>query len=253
LVPKVSSQRAREDRIVEKLGSGALAPASASEAMVLRPPGTTPSAGDRCHGCDESDADALAGDRPWHHLCYLFWQGRSETVRGRLAPSARPDSRVVPERSRWVIVVRADRPVAYATLQRNFQGSAWVDVVVDRRGGTSSGGGRVPGVERRGSQRPRGSPASAPAPAFRRAYGTNDFEVYEATAPLPGRCPQCGLSVTVDLPRFAEPPVRLELTVVHEVIPPATVRHVVEAQSLSATGRVLLATRLLARPGVEAT
>jgi hypothetical protein len=249
----VSSQRAREDRIVEKLGSGALAPASSSEAVVIGAPGTTPSTGDRCHGCDEPEADARAGDQPWHHLCHLFWQGRSEAVRGRLAPSARHDSHVAPERSRWVIVVRADRPAAYATLRRTFDGSAWVDVVVDRRGGTSSGGGHTPGVERRGSQRPRGSPASAPAPAFRRAYGTNDFEVYEATAPLPGRCPQCGLSVTVDLPRFAEPPVRLELTVVHEVIPPATVRHLVEAQSLSATGRVLLASRLLARPRVEAT
>jgi hypothetical protein len=249
----MSSQRAREDRIVEKLGSGALAPASSGEAVGPGAPGTTPSAEARCHGCDEPDADVLAGDRPWHHLCHLFWQGRSETVRGRLAaPGARPDSRVVPERSRWVIVVRADRPAAYATLRRTFDGSAWVDVVMDRRGGTSSGGGRAPGVERRGSQRPRGSPASAPAPAFRRAYGTSDFEVYEATAPLPGRCPQCGLSVTVDLPRFAEPPVRLELTVIHEVIPPATVRHLVEAQSLSATGRVLLASRLLARPRVEA-
>ena len=49
----------------------------------------------------------------------------------------------------------------------------------------------------------------------------------------------------------AEPPVRLDLTVLHEAVPPDRARHVVELQSLSATGRVLLATRLFARTGME--
>jgi hypothetical protein len=142
---------------------------------------------------------------------------------------------VIPERSRWVVVVRMDRPEAYVTLQRTFAGSVWVDVVLDRRGGTAAPtGGHAPGAERRGQ-------------AFRRAKGGADFQVYEAIAPLPGRCPQCGRPVTVELPRFVEPPVRLELTVVHEAVSPAGVRHVVELQSLSATGRVRLATRLVAR------
>ena len=237
----MNSQRARENRIVEKLGSGALSPASSSEpAEAVRASlGTKPSAERRCHGCDEPEVDALVGDHPWHHLCFLFWQGQSETVRGRHA--------------RWVIVVRTDRPAAYAKLRRNFTGSAWVDVVMDRRGGPSSGRGRAPAVERRGSQPRRGSATSAPAPAYRRAQVGDDFEVYEATWPLPARCPQCGVLVTVELPRFAEPPNRLELTVVHEVIPPATLRHLVEAQSLSATGRVLFALQLSAHPGPEAT
>jgi hypothetical protein len=39
--------------------------------------------------------------------------------------------------------------------------------------------------------------------------------------------------------------------VLHEVTSPGTIRHVVEAQSLSATGRILLATRLVARPITE--
>jgi hypothetical protein len=53
--------------------------------------------------------------------------------------------------------------------------------------------------------------------------------------------------VTVELPRFAEPPVRLELKVVHDVSPYGP-RHVVEAQSLSATGRVLFTSQLRTRP-----
>jgi hypothetical protein len=235
----MNSQRAREDRIVEKLGSGALslAPSSDPAEAVRTSLGTKPSVERRCHGCDEPEVDALVGDQPWHHLCFLFWRGRSETVRGRQA--------------RWVVVVRADRRAAYAKLRRNFAGSAWVDVVMDRRGGPSLGHGRAPAVERRGSQRRRGS--AAPAPAYRRAHRVDDFEVYEATAPLPCRCPQCGVLVTVELPLFPEPPVRLELTVVHEAIPPATLRHVVELQSLSATGRILFALQLRARPSPEAT
>jgi hypothetical protein len=237
----MNSQRAREDRIVEKLRSGALSPASSSDpAEAVRASlGTQPTVERRCHGCDEPDVDAFIGDHPWHHLCFLFWHGRSETVRER--------------HTRWVIVVRADRPQAYAKLRRNFAQSVWVDIVMDRRGGPSPGRGRAPAVERRGSQRPRGSATSAPAPAYRRAHRGDDFEVYEATGPLPARCPQCGVVVTVELPRLAEPPVRLELTVVHEAIPPATLRHVVEAQSLSATGRVLFALQLRASPGPDST
>lgn len=231
----MSSQRARENRIVEKLTAGALRPATSRDAV--RPSiSPKPSGEDRCRGCDEPEVDSLAGNRPWHYLCFLFWQGRSETVGGSYSSSVQGDHGVVPERSRWVVVVRVDRPEAYASLRRNFAGSAWVDVVVDRRGGAPrQDSGRAPAVERRVS-------------AFRRAHRSTDFEVYEATAPLPGRCPQCGEKLSVELPRFAEPPVRLDLAVVHEDIGPDRVRHAVELQSLSATGRVLLASRLFARP-----
>jgi hypothetical protein len=53
--------------------------------------------------------------------------------------------------------------------------------------------------------------------------------------------------VSVEMPRFAEPPVRLELTVVHEPVQPDRARHVVELQSFSATGRLLLTSRLFVR------
>jgi hypothetical protein len=50
--------------------------------------------------------------------------------------------------------------------------------------------------------------------------------------------------VSIELPRFVEPPFRLDLVVVHEPIQPGRARHVVDVQSFSATGRVLLASRL---------
>jgi hypothetical protein len=52
----------------------------------------------------------------------------------------------------------------------------------------------------------------------------------------------------VELPRFVEPPVRLELIIRHESGPAKDQpRHVVDLQSFSPTGRVLLATRLAGR------
>ena len=39
---------------------------------------------------------------------------------------------------------------------------------------------------------------------------------------------------------------------VHETIPPGRARHIVELQSFSATGRVLLTSRMFVRTGTEA-
>ncbi len=76
----VISQRAREKRIVEKLRAGMLSPATPTDIPHPRSGGE-----DRCHGCDEPEADSLVGENPWHSLCVLFWQGRSESVRERRA------------------------------------------------------------------------------------------------------------------------------------------------------------------------
>ncbi len=91
----------------------------------------------------------------------------------------------------------------------------------------------------------------AQTPPFRLAHRADGFEAYEATGPVPGRCPECGATVSIELPRFGEPPVRLELVVVHESIQPGRGRHMVDLQSFSATGRVLLASRLLVRTRTE--
>jgi hypothetical protein len=155
--------------------------------------------------------------------------------------------------------VPVDRPDTYTSLRRRFGRSPWVDVVVDRRRGErrqdGSGG---PAVERRTATRRKAAPRDpdpASDPVFRLAHQVDGCEVYESTAPESGRCPECGVTVSVELPRFVEPPVRLELVVRHEPIPAerGAVRHVVELQSFSPTGRVLLATRLAGRTRPEAT
>jgi hypothetical protein len=245
----VISQRAREKRIVEKLRAGMLSPATPADIPHPRTGGE-----DRCHGCDETEADSLVGENPWHSLCVLFWQGRSESVRERRSADASAARHVTPERPRWTIVARADRPEVFATLRRSFVGSAWVQVVVDRRRGQRRrSSGSVPGAERRGVGRRSADKHPTQVPEFRLAHRGDGFEVYEATGPVSGRCSQCSTMVSIELPRFTEPPARLDLTVVHETVRPDRGRHVVEMQSFSATGRTLLATRLIAPNRKEST
>ena len=243
----MSSQRDREQRIVERLHAGALALAQPSDVAHSKPGG-----GQACRGCLEPEADASVGDAPWHALCALFWKGRSETLRDLRIPHTQPGAGATPARSRWVIVAPVDRPDTFAALRRRFARSPWVDVVVDRRRGERRQEGDGTPVERRTAKRRKApEPDRAPAaqPAFRLAHQVDGCEVYESTAPELGACPDCGVTVSVELPRFVEPPVRLELVVRHEPAPAErdTARHVVELQSFSPTGRVLLATRLAGR------
>ncbi len=198
-----------------------------------------------CHGCLEPAVDARGGDQLWHHLCALYWQGRSESVRSERIPHTPAGSGITPARSRWVIVVPVGQADTYAALRRRFGRSPWVDVVMDRRRGERRQHDGVVQIERRTARR-RKAVANVPTqePAFRLAHQFEGCDVYEATTSESGRCRDCGVLVSLELPRFAEPPVRLELVLRHEPTVQG-VQHVGEFQSLSATGRILLSTRLL--------
>src|SRR5262249_9074160 len=138
-------------------------------------------------------------------------------------------------------------------LRRRFGRSAWVDVVVDRRRGERRHPqGESPHAERRRTRRRNAVRVeSSGEPLFRLAHQVDGCDVYEATTPEAGSCPECGVAVSFELPRFAEPPVRLELHVRHELTPTGP-RHPGELQSFSPTGRVLLSTRLVGRiHGIE--
>jgi hypothetical protein len=241
----MTSQRDREQRIVERLQAGALELARPSD--VARP---TPGEDAPCRGCLEPHTDARVGEQHWHALCVLFWKGRSETLRDQRIPHTQPGTGVTPARARWVIVVPVDRADTYTALRRNFARSPWVDVIFDRRRGERrDDGSAVPEGERRRSKRRKTSdrdPGPTPDPVFRLAHQVDGCEVYESTGPELGRCPECGAMVSVELPRFVEPPVRLEIVVRHEPAPERA-RHIVELQSFSPTGRALLATRLAGR------
>jgi hypothetical protein len=152
------------------------------------------------------------------------------------------------DRPRWIIVVRRDRAELRDQLRRSFARAAWVEVVLDRRTGdrrreSGAAATEARAVERRGRAGDRGQRA-----AYRLGHRGDGFEVYEATALVPATCSDCGGALSFEMPRFAEPPARLDLRVVHESSHGRSGRHVVELQSFSATGRPLLASRITARP-----
>jgi hypothetical protein len=239
----MSSQRIREQRIDERLYAGALALATPNETLQAAATSETV-----CYGCGEPNADARVGDHPWHQLCGLYWQGRSDALRSDRIPHTPAGPGLTPARSRWVIVVPVGRADTYAAFRRRFGRSPWVDVIMDRRRGEQRDPTQgIPAVERRATPRRKGpTPSPTPATRFRLAHQLDGCDVYEATSPESGRCPECGVLVSLELPRFAEPPVRLDLVVRHEVTAHGA-RHFGELQSVSPTGRVLLSMRVVGR------
>ena len=154
------------------------------------------------------------------------------------------------QRPRWVIVVQVTRPEVYSRLRGVFQGARWVDVVVDRRRGERRRRDDLPETDRRLLGRRREDDQTR-VPEYRLAQHADGHDVYEATTLAGAQCPECELTVRFEMPRFVEPPARLDLTVVHETIQPKHSRHFVELQSFSSTGRALMASRVTARVATE--
>jgi hypothetical protein len=239
----VNVQRVREQCIEARLQRAVLVLAGPSDTVQPTSPSDRP-----CLGCLESAANARVGNQLWHHLCALYWQGRSEHLRGQRIPYTQPGLGITPARPRWVIVVPVGRAETSTALRRRFGRSPWVDIVMDRRRNERRPRrDELPLVERRIAQyRVAVKDDSTGEPMFRLAHEVDGCNVYEATTPESGPRPDCGVPVSFELPRFAEPPIRLELLVRHESTPTG-LRHLGELQSFSPTGRVLLSTRLLGR------
>jgi len=150
--------------------------------------------------------------------------------------------------------VRTDRPELYPRLCRSFNGLlSRVEVVLDRRRGERRGRRLQVAADRREGDRRAGSGNGTGAAAFRLAFRGDGFDVYEATGLVPSGCVECGATVWFELPRFAEPPARLDLHVMHEFTQGSRAQHFVEVGAFTATGRPLLVTRTRGRaPAVQA-
>jgi hypothetical protein len=146
----------------------------------------------------------------------------------------------------WRLLVRADQPELHARLTRRFADPALVEVILDRRRGDRRRGGPVEGDRRRGERR-RGHGQDG----YRLAIRMRGYDVYEAEGRVPAECPECGTAFTFEMPRFGEPPARLELAVIHDETRSQhahpTVRHLVEAQAYSGAARPLLCCRIPGR------
>ena len=60
-------------------------------------------------------------------------------------------------------------------------------------------------------------------------------------------CPTCQATVWFEIPRFSEPPLRLQLQVEHEDVAARYSRHFVDLDAFGAAGRSLLSFRAMAR------
>ena len=149
----------------------------------------------------------------------------------------------------WVVIVRRERADVYERLRRSFAGTTLVEIQLDRRRGERRNGGARDRSDRRRTERRRpaalrGAPMTG---SHRLVQHTDAYQVLEAESRVLVECPRCQAPLELEMPRFGELPARLDLEVLHRTSESHGIKHFVEAQAYRATGRSLLACRLLAR------
>lgn len=149
----------------------------------------------------------------------------------------------------WLIVVSRDRPELYEKLRQAFGAAPLVQVMFDRRQEERRRASADASAERRRVDRRRAPNVRemSPEAAFRLIQHADGVLVLQAAGRVPARCPECRADLEFEMPRFAEPPSRLTIEVTHAQNGSARVQHYIEAEAFKATGRSLLACRILAR------
>jgi hypothetical protein len=138
--------------------------------------------------------------------------------------------------SHWVIVVHPGQRALYEALRQSLKEEGPVAVVYDRRRRERRGGRLSSRVEGRRVQRRRRGPDGS-------FYECEVLKIIRTapTPPLPAppqSCPECGLEVEFEMPRFPQPPARVVIETVH-----GGEQHHVEIHEFTATGRPLLSQR----------
>src|SRR5262245_48652678 len=156
------------------------------------------------------------------------------------APSVQP---------RWLFIVHAGETALYQRLATRLAGVARV-VLDQRRADRRSGRARV-GADRRLGDRRRPVLAGltlARGLGYHLVYHSRHVDVYEVASPsVPAVCPECGMVLAFDMPRFAQAPAHVELGV-HPTHGSETVVHAVEVHATGTSGQALLSCQLEARP-----
>lgn len=165
-------------------------------------------------------------------------------------------SDVSPGRPRWLIVVQHAQHDLYEVVREGFQ-SLGVVVILDRRLADRRRGGAGPGVERRGADRRQRRPMAwaypfQPSDVLGPDIGRLDLTagptpLPEATGLVDKTCPECTVVVEFEMPRFPEPPARVEIAVVHRTDQTFGVQHYVEVHAVTEAGRALPRQRVQAQ------
>jgi hypothetical protein len=120
---------------------------------------------------------------------------------------------------KWIVVTRPDRAGLMDELAWHYRHAPWVAVLADRRGGERRRRGQPRAVEQRVGERRGVAGDRAETRAYRLVGEGDGFLVYEAASHASGRCPECGATVTFELTSSGEPPVKLDVGTVHDLIP----------------------------------
>ena len=147
----------------------------------------------------------------------------------------------------WLVVVRRDRPEVHARLRRSFGRSPLVEVILDRRQAERRcASAAVSQDQRRVDRRQPPRPGDSGG-RYRLIQERDGCHILETTRRIGARCSECAADLEFELPRFAEPPTRLDVTVVHARNGAGGAQHSVETEAFTPSGRALLACRILAR------
>jgi|RhiMetdeSRZDD1v2_1073273.scaffolds.fasta_scaffold75731_5 hypothetical protein len=160
------------------------------------------------------------------------------------------------ERPRWLIVVQHAQRDLYQILREKFE-SLGIVVIVDRRRAERRRDAAGRAVDRRRTDRRQRRPIAWLYPAetsdliapdiARLAFTAGPIPATEGTGFVTNTCPDCGITVEFELPRFEEPPARVTVTVAHRTDPTFGVQHFVDVLAFTAAGRPLPSQRVQAQ------
>jgi hypothetical protein len=155
----------------------------------------------------------------------------------------------------WLIVLQPNQRALYEVLRRSLKEESPVTVIYDRRSRERRRGSVSSRSDRRRTDRRQRRPSGwfyeaeivrivAEPPAREEAPGSRP-----ASAPTRASlvCADCGAELEFEMPRFPQPPARLDTEPIHTGL-----QHFVEIHAFSVTGRPLLSQRNQAwRRGTE--
>jgi hypothetical protein len=148
----------------------------------------------------------------------------------------------------WILVIQPRERALFELLRKRLADTP-VTVLLDRRQRERRRGSMGHGVDRRTVERRRRRSVAwlvpAEAPEIRVPVTPPEARPDRArnADALTRPCPTCTAEVELDLPRFPQPPARLELTVSHVAANGRGPEHYVEIAAFTVTGRLLLSQR----------
>ncbi len=147
---------------------------------------------------------------------------------------------------RWLVIVPRDQRDLYESLRQGLKPDAPFHVILERRQGERRrSSGASPKGERRRANRRQQQPVGSffVATIVRAEAMTRPSPLGAEPTIVNTACPACSAMLSFELPRFPQPPARLDAEVVHSGGVGGT-QHYAEIQAFTVSGRPLLIGRV---------